>query len=473
MPDQNQQQNPQNQWIQQDQNTNENFDMFGWDYDVFENPDVLQIEDWWKDFESIPEVDDFDDDIWVDYRNENNFDDNENTTNVPNEAPVNDTNDLWDSDFSDENNVQTNTDWDNISVYDEPDNPNDYVSPDDNDDIEDLDKNDDIKDNISSTNDDFDPTSTIQDTIDDDNGQNGNFDISDLNDIDEYDTDSIEDLDDLEPINWDEIWDNDLNTQIPEQTNSKENDIPTDDVYDLDDNEDIFDDEINNDEWTSNNEKLEWEIENGNEEIENKNDMNEDIANEDIINENIPNEDLADEDTVNENIDDDIDEDVDVDNKQSEEKQESYEVDSTKSNVQNKFFELQFETKKIFELVNKDFSKWFDLLWANDDRQKMIYKLFIQDDWLEIKKTTTDKTNETNTEHYLSFNLQDDSLNIYIDHELLYKESDIQNDDGKIRQIIEKINKFIFLVTEEYKKISKDKKAKEKDNIKKAAFRDF
>ena len=57
---------------------------------------------------------------------------------------------------------------------------------------------------------------------------------------------------------------------------------------------------------------------------------------------------------------------------------------------------------------------------------------------------------------------------------MLYDEiNDLQDDDNKAKQVVEKLNKFIFLITEEYKKISKDKKAKEKDNIKKTTFREF
>jgi hypothetical protein len=103
-----------------------------------------------------------------------------------------------------------------------------------------------------------------------------------------------------------------------------------------------------------------------------------------------------------------------------------------------------------------------------------MYKLFIDDYTIEIQKNITDKWNNSQISHTLRFELGQDSLEIYIDDELLYDEiNDLQDDDNKTKQVVEKLNKFIFLITEEYKKISKDKKAKEKDNIKKATFREF
>jgi hypothetical protein len=57
-------------------------------------------------------------------------------------------------------------------------------------------------------------------------------------------------------------------------------------------------------------------------------------------------------------------------------------------------------------------------------------------------------------------------LKINIDDETLYDElEDLLDNPSKKMQVSEKLNKFIFLVNEEYKKIEKDKKQKEKRNI--------
>ena len=50
---------------------------------------------------------------------------------------------------------------------------------------------------------------------------------------------------------------------------------------------------------------------------------------------------------------------------------------------------------------------------------------------------------------------------------------DLIEDQSKRSQVLEKINKFIFLITEEYKKIEKQKKEKEKKSIIKWIFRNF
>jgi hypothetical protein len=94
-----------------------------------------------------------------------------------------------------------------------------------------------------------------------------------------------------------------------------------------------------------------------------------------------------------------------------------------------------------------------------------MYKLFPNGNKILIEKTELNKETETTETHSLIFDLPDDSLQILIDDELLYDEyADLQNDTNKKMQVSEKLNKFIFLVTQEYKKIAKEKKEKEKTN---------
>ena len=66
------------------------------------------------------------------------------------------------------------------------------------------------------------------------------------------------------------------------------------------------------------------------------------------------------------------------------------------------------------------------------------------------------------------------SLNVKVDGELLYDEiMDLQENENKKMQVMEKLNKFIFLVSEELKKLEKEKGKKEKKNILKGIFRNF
>jgi len=150
------------------------------------------------------------------------------------------------------------------------------------------------------------------------------------------------------------------------------------------------------------------------------------------------------------------------------------EIDDDKSDLQKKFYELIRETKNVHELVNKDLSEWFDLLWWNDDRKKIMYKIFVWDNFVNIDRIETLKDDESEETNTLSFVLKDTSLKVNVDDELLYDEvEDLLENPGKKMQVSEKLNKFIFLVTEEYKKIEKQKKEKEKKNQIKWIFRNF
>jgi len=152
----------------------------------------------------------------------------------------------------------------------------------------------------------------------------------------------------------------------------------------------------------------------------------------------------------------------------------SVEIDEDKSDLQKKFYELIRETKNVHELVKKDLSEGFDVLGGNDDRQKTTYKIFVWDEFANIEKTEFTKSNESEETHSLNFTLENNSLKINIDNEMLYDElEDLLDNPSKKMQVSEKLNKFIFLITEEYKKIEKDKKQKEKRNIIKWIFRNF
>ena len=55
---------------------------------------------------------------------------------------------------------------------------------------------------------------------------------------------------------------------------------------------------------------------------------------------------------------------------------------------------------------------------------------------------------------------------IFLKMAQLYDEQkDLQNNENKKMQVMEKLNKFIFLVSEELKKLEKEKEHKEKKNV--------
>lgn len=95
---------------------------------------------------------------------------------------------------------------------------------------------------------------------------------------------------------------------------------------------------------------------------------------------------------------------------------------------------------------------------------------------ISITKIETDKTTEEESTHELNFYLNEagTSLNVNLDEELLFDEEvDLQDDIKKKMQVMEKINKFIFLVTEESRKLEKEMKEKEAEEQEKRKLQDI
>lgn len=275
---------------------------------------------------------------------------------------------------------------------------------------------------------------------------NNNQEIEDNTDDNIDNLQDIDDLDDFDDIDeLDEIQDWEENTEEwkinTENTVVKETIVPEKDEEDIEDDEEV-------EQWfMQNNEKFEEE----NNEV--------DIAEE------------SDEEEQ-ESSDDDIENSV-IQN------YEKYDPNLFKTDVQKKFWELQRKTEKIHELVWKDMDVWFDLLWWNDDRKKIIYRILSGSDYVEIEKEELNKEDNSTITNILAFELSEDleqnmSVQLYVNDIELYDEiKDLQNDPNKKMQVLEKMNKFIFLLDEEYKKIQKYKKEKEERNAVKWVFRNF
>ena len=276
------------------------------------------------------------------------------------------------------------------------------------------------------------------------------------------------------------------NIQDNPDTQTEDDDI-YDDIDDLNDIEDLDDIDVDDvdevKDFKENNE--EWIINDGNNEvIENvvqKNDEeDEDIERWFVQNNEKVEEENDDTTYVEEENDEDNQEssDDDIENSAIQD-YEKYDPNLFKTDVQKKYWELQWKSEKIHELVWKDQDVWFDLLWWNDDRQKIIYKITSWSDYVEIEKEELNKADESTVTNVLAFELSEDieqnmSLQLYVNDIELYDEiRDLQNDQNKKMQVLEKMNKFIFLLDEEYKKIQKYKKEKEERNAVKWVFRNF
>lgn len=139
------------------------------------------------------------------------------------------------------------------------------------------------------------------------------------------------------------------------------------------------------------------------------------------------------------------------------------------TDVQKKFGELFFTSKKIYEtkikLWHKDES--FDILWADNDKIFISYRFLIDesnDTTLFITKTEQNKETEEETGNELrfTFNEETSSLEVMVNDALIFDEiKDLTEDPKKKMQVVEKINKFIFLASEELRKLEKEIKEKE------------
>ena len=277
--------------------------------------------------------------------------------------------------------------------------------------------------------------------------------------------------------------------ESPDNNQQAINDEINDDTYDLDDMDDFEDiDEIDEiQDWEENTE--EWKFNDGYNEVKeevvpeiDEEDENEDEEDEKWFVQN--NTDTEEENETDLDADDEIDEetqessDDDVENSVIQD-YEKYDPNLFKTDIQKKFWELQWKSEKIHELVWKDQDVWFDLLWWNDDRQKIIYKIVSWSDYVEIEKEELNKADDSTITNVLAFALSEDleqniSIQLFVNDIELYDEiRDLQGDPNKKMQVLEKMNKFIFLLDEEYKKIQKYKKEKEERNAVKWVFRNF
>jgi len=466
MTDQNQNPNTANQNL-----NNESFDIFGGDNDIFENSavlepikDVLDIEEW----DELLEM--------------------ENKTLSTDEQK-------WS--IEDENTEASNEDYEYQEVIpEEPKeeqviekNPNDFSSS--NDKIYDLDQNwnkeqETLKEDFE--NEVVDPFENIEEEKEnvldlDDNAlkTEATAEITEGGDLepDFENSPEIDALDEIDYLNEDKIpnFENEIVDPFENIEEEKE------DVLDLDDNtlevettpevdelEDLESGELENIEEEGDDIEEYKNIEEGSVEEKDIEKNIEDVANEEEI------EYITDEEGIEEeeDIEEENVEDENVEIQEAHERETQVEIDKDATDLQKKFYELVRETKSVHELVDKDLSEWFDVLWWNDDRKKTMYKVFVWDNFASIDRTETFKTEEKEEINTLTFILENKSLQTRINDELLYDElEDLIEDQSKRSQVLEKINKFIFLITEEYKKIEKQKKEKEKKSIIKWIFRNF
>lgn len=121
----------------------------------------------------------------------------------------------------------------------------------------------------------------------------------------------------------------------------------------------------------------------------------------------------------------------------------------------------------------------FETVWSNSDRSKIIYHFALEnDEKVSIEKTEINKETLEETKHKLFLELQDANLIVWMDDIVIFEEEkDLTKDPKKKLQVMEKINKFIFLAweyqnsiqMEMIEKIEEEKEKKKMQDI----FRNF
>lgn len=150
------------------------------------------------------------------------------------------------------------------------------------------------------------------------------------------------------------------------------------------------------------------------------------------------------------------------------------------TDIQKKFGELFFMTKRIYELKDKLWisEETFDVLWADNDKVFILYRFLLDASEPIVFITKIEQNKETSEESEnelrFSFNEETSSIEVMVNNTLLFDEiQDFTADPKKKIQVSEKLNKFIFLTSEEQKKLEKEIQNKEEEERKKRKLQDI
>jgi len=155
------------------------------------------------------------------------------------------------------------------------------------------------------------------------------------------------------------------------------------------------------------------------------------------------------------------------------------EPEKEESDLMKKFLELVNKTKELYNLAQMEETEYVELIWWDTGKSEVIYNLRLikedeESDSILISKIETDKESWEQEQNNLQLKNSYWSLEIILDEQVLYDEiEDLQDDQNKKMQVIDKINKFIFLVSEELKVYERDRKEKERMEQERRKLRDI
>ncbi len=155
------------------------------------------------------------------------------------------------------------------------------------------------------------------------------------------------------------------------------------------------------------------------------------------------------------------------------------EPEEEKSDLIKKFLELVNKTKELYDIAKMEDSEYVELIGWDTGKSQVIYNLWLikedeENDSVLISKVETDTETKEQQQNNLQFKDYNWSLEIVLDEQVLYDEiQDLKEDQNKKMQVIDKLNKFIFLISEELKVYERDKKEKERMEKERRKLRDI
>jgi hypothetical protein len=262
----------------------------------------------------------------------------------------------------------------------------------------------------------------------------------------------------------DEIQNNNI-----EEKNEKEN---KDDSNSFD----INIENIQQDNFNENQENQEKSKESENKEIENNTGENNQTTEEFVNKENT---DKKEEESTEKlwNLWEEIDLKTENDSEVEKKEEDNKEIEKKPvSEIREKFDNLLDNVKEINSLLEIKDWEIFEIIWAKNDKINVLYQFWINDqNEIHVKRVETQKENDETSFNELKFWLNPDSnsFEIFLDDMLLFEENDLFEDNKKKSQVIEKINKLIFLTDSKIKDTEKEIRAKKEEHEERKRLQDI
>lgn len=146
------------------------------------------------------------------------------------------------------------------------------------------------------------------------------------------------------------------------------------------------------------------------------------------------------------------------------------------SDIQQKFNELTENISDLTSLLKLKDGEVLEIVWANNDKVSLLYQFGINEQHeVHVKRIETDKSDDETTFNELTLGINSESklLEVFVDEVLLFQEDDLLEDTKKKSQVMDKLNKFIFLTESKLKDVQKELSAKQEEEEERRRLQDI